>query len=129
MIFAPKLLHLPDTMTSWPWQRKINPYYEETKTASNAWLQKLKIFTPNSQHAFEKGDFGRMASLVYPRCTKEHLRTGCDLMNLFFVIDEYTDIETAASCRKIVDIMIDALENPHKPRPEGEVLLGEITRQ
>jgi len=67
---------------------------------------------------------GRMAALVYPRSSM-----GCDLMNLFFVIDEYTDIETASGCREMVDIMIDALENPHKPRPEGEVFLGEITRQ
>jgi hypothetical protein len=59
----------------------------------------------------------------------EHLRTGCDLMNVFFVVDEYTDVESAPVVREMVDIVIDAMNNPHKPRPEGEILLGEVTRQ
>lgn len=59
----------------------------------------------------------------------EHLRTGCDLMNLFFVIDEYTDVEPEPVVRAMVDIVIDALNNPNKPRPEGEILLGEVARQ
>lgn len=59
----------------------------------------------------------------------EHLRTGCDLMNLFFVIDEYTDVEPAPVVRGMVDIIIDALNNPHKPRPEGEILLGKVAQE
>jgi hypothetical protein len=59
----------------------------------------------------------------------EHLRTGCDLMNLFFVVDEYTDVEPAPVVRGMVDIVIDALNNPHRPRPEGEILLGLVAQQ
>ena len=59
----------------------------------------------------------------------EHLRTGCDLMNVFFVFDEYTDVEDADVVREMVDIVIDAIRHPEKPRPEGEVLLGELARQ
>lgn len=50
-------------------------------------------------------------------------------MNFFFLIDEYTDVEPAHVVREQVDIIIDALHNPHKPRPEGEVVLGESARQ
>lgn len=50
-------------------------------------------------------------------------------MNIFFLIDEYTDIEHAPMVGEMADIVIDALSNPEKPRPEGEVLLGEATRQ
>jgi len=50
-------------------------------------------------------------------------------MNLFFVVDEYTDVEPAPVVREMVDIVIDALNNPEKPRPEGEILLGEVARQ
>ena len=50
-------------------------------------------------------------------------------MNVFFVIDEYTDVEPQPVVREMVDIVIDALHNPHKPRPKGEVILGELTRQ
>ena len=88
----------------------------------------------------------RLAALAYPTVSKgmsnrqlspviltkvsiELLRIGSDLMNLFFVIDEYTDVEDAAAVRMMVDIIIDAINNPEKPRPEGEILLGELSRQ
>ncbi|KDR69691.1 hypothetical protein GALMADRAFT_1352301 [Galerina marginata CBS 339.88] len=112
----PEILYLPETMVDWPWPRAINPHYEEVKAASNAWFQSFKPFTTQSQLAFNKCDF-------------EHLRTGCDLMNLFFVVDEYTDIEPAPVVREMVDVVIDALNHPHKPRPDGEILLGEVARQ
>jgi len=50
-------------------------------------------------------------------------------MNLYFVIDEYTDIEGADTCREIIDVIIDAIHNPEKPRPSGESILGEMARQ
>ncbi|KAJ7183749.1 isoprenoid synthase domain-containing protein [Mycena filopes] len=112
----PATIHLPDTLGKWPWSRQINPHYSEVSAASSAWLHSLKPFTAQSQRAFDKGEF-------------EHLRTCCDLMNLFFVIDEYTDVEDAATVREMVDVVIDALNNPHQPRLVGEIILGEATRQ
>ena len=50
-------------------------------------------------------------------------------MNLFYVVDEYTDVEPEPVVREMVNIVIDALNNPHKPRPEGEILLGEVAKQ
>ena len=50
-------------------------------------------------------------------------------MNLFFLVDEYTDVEPASSVREMVDVVLDAMQNPQKPRPAGEVILGEIARQ
>ena len=50
-------------------------------------------------------------------------------MMMLFLVDEYTDVENARQTAEIVDITIDASKNPHQPRPEGEVILGEITRQ
>ena len=70
--------------------------------------------------------------LVYDVLTSllaEALRTGIDLMNVFFVVDEYTDVEPAPVVREMINIVIDAMHNPDKPRPEGEILLGEVTRQ
>ncbi|KAF9560258.1 terpenoid synthase [Agrocybe pediades] len=48
------------------------------------------------------------------------------LMKFFLVLDKYTDVEPAHVVREIADIVIDALNNPNKPRPDGEVLLGEV---
>ncbi|KAF9560259.1 terpenoid synthase [Agrocybe pediades] len=111
-----KMHYLPRTMDNWPWPRAINPYYKDISAQSDAWFHGFKAFNEKSQRAFDMCDF-------------EQLRTGCDLMNLFFVVDEYTDVEPAHVVREMVDIVIDALNNPDKPRPEGEILLGELTRQ
>lgn len=59
----------------------------------------------------------------------DHLRTGCDLMNLFFVIDEYTDVQDESDAAMIASVTMDALRNPCKPRPHGESIVGEIARQ
>ena len=50
-------------------------------------------------------------------------------MNLFYVFDEYTDIADGEGAGHIRDIVMDALYHPEKPRPEGEHLLGEMTRE
>ena len=50
-------------------------------------------------------------------------------MNLFFVIDDHTDTLDEANVQMLVDISMNALLNPTKLRPDGESVIGEITRQ
>ena len=50
-------------------------------------------------------------------------------MNLFYVYDEYTDIANGEGADKIRGIVMDAFHHPEKPRPEGELLLGEMARE
>jgi hypothetical protein len=50
-------------------------------------------------------------------------------MHLFFVIDEYSDRSAPSEVRKQKDAVMDALRNPHKPRPKGEWIGGEVARQ
>ncbi|OCB85493.1 terpenoid synthase [Sanghuangporus baumii] len=121
--------HLPDTMADWNWPRTINPYYEEVQKESNTWFLSFKAFSTKSQYAFDKCNFALLAALVYPNASKEHLRTGCDLMSFLFAIDEYTDMEPEHVVRELTNIVIDATRNPQKPRPTGEVALGEVARQ
>jgi Delta6-protoilludene synthase len=64
-----------------------------------------------------------------PFLAAEQLRVGCDLMNLFFIIDEYSDVGGVEEVRQQKDIVMDALRNPHKPRPKDEWIGGEVTRQ
>lgn len=61
--------------------------------------------------------------------TKARLRTGCDLMNMFFVFDEYSDVAPEDEVQVMADIIMDALRNPYQPRPKGEWVGGEVTRQ
>ncbi|KIY48960.1 hypothetical protein FISHEDRAFT_42323 [Fistulina hepatica ATCC 64428] len=122
-----KMLYLPWTMDNWPCPRKINPHYEEISAQSNAWFHSFRAFSTRSQRApIDKCDFVWILHGRFLMQPTEHLRTGCDLMNLFFVIDKYTDMEPAPVVCKMVDIVIDALNNPEKPHPEGEVVLGQI---
>jgi hypothetical protein len=60
---------------------------------------------------------------------EERLRTGCDLMNMFFIYDEYSDVAHEDEVQVYANIIMDALHNPHKPRPKDEWIGGEITRQ
>ncbi|KAI0041515.1 terpenoid synthase [Auriscalpium vulgare] len=120
---------LPETLAGWPWPRMINPHYEEVKAESRAWFHSFRAFGPKSQDAFDKCDFWLLASLSYPFLDKARLRTGCDLMMLFFVFDEYTDLSHGDDVRVYADMVMDALRNPHTPRPAGEILLGEVARQ
>ncbi|KAJ7123606.1 terpenoid synthase [Mycena epipterygia] len=126
---ASTIIRLPDTLTQWPYPREMNAYYDEIKRESSTWLESFNAFSPKSQSAFNRCDFNLLASLAYPKAARHHLRSGCDLMNLFFVFDEYTDAGTAADVKALSDIVMDALHYPSTPRPEGENVVGGISRQ
>nr|VWO96337.1 N/A [Ganoderma boninense] len=124
-----KILHIPDTMSAWPWPRKLNPLYEEVDAESAAWTESFKPYTPESQTAHNKGDIGRLAALVLGDAPREPVRIAADLMHLLYIADEYTDVESAAGVQEISSIILDALHNPDKPRPIGELVIGEMTKE
>ena len=59
----------------------------------------------------------------------EQLRVACDFANFSFVYDEFADVLDKEAAREQANIVMDAFRNPAKPRPEGESIIGEITRQ
>ncbi|KAI0741799.1 isoprenoid synthase domain-containing protein [Daedaleopsis nitida] len=126
---AVEYLTIPDLLVHWPWSRKINPLYEEVTVESDASLRTFKPFTPESHHSFDKCDLGRLSAMIISAAPRDHLRVCCDLNNINFLIDEYTDVESASMARCMVDICIDATIHPDEARPEREVVLGEILRQ
>jgi Delta6-protoilludene synthase len=127
---APQLIIIPDILATWKWPRwHCNPHYEVCRAESQAWFESFKAFSPKAQDAWNRCNFGLLAALSYPYQDKERLRASCDLMCLFFLIDEYTDLVDEIEARKLVDIVMDALRDPHKPRPEGEWVGGEVTKQ
>lgn len=50
-------------------------------------------------------------------------------MNLLFIIDEFTDISSAAIVRQQAGIIMDVFHNPYQTRPSCEWVGGEATRQ
>ncbi|KAF7309111.1 Terpene cyclase [Mycena kentingensis (nom. inval.)] len=122
------LILLPDTLRDWPWARNINPHYALCKKESAAWCESFRAFGPKAQSVFNRCDFNLLASLAFPLLNRDGCRVGCDLMNLFFVIDEHTDVAEPAIARAQADIVMDALRNPRRPRPDGEWIGGEVAR-
>ncbi|KAF5365843.1 hypothetical protein D9757_012802 [Collybiopsis confluens] len=121
---------IPGTLATWKWPRwHCNPHYAECRAESQAWFESFKAFSPKAQDAWNRCNFSLLAALSFPYQDKERLRASCDLMCLFFVIDEYTDLVDEIEARKLVDCVMDALRNPDKPRPEGEWVGGEVARQ
>jgi len=128
-ITTPKVyFQLPDLLEDWPYKRIINQHFHDVAAVSADWIDDFNAFSFKRRVAFRKANFGLIASLAYPHASSAHLRTGCDLMNTFFAFDDISDDQCAADVRKEVEIIMDALRNPNKPRPEGESVLGEIHR-
>ncbi|KAK3344528.1 terpenoid synthase [Lasiosphaeria hispida] len=127
--FQPTWIHIPDTLALWPWPRAINPYYEECKAESDAWIQSFNVFNPKAQAAFKRCEFALLAALGYPELNREGCHVGCDLMNLFFVFDEKSDISNEQETRYQANCIMDALRNPSRPRPPDEWVGGVIAQQ
>lgn len=82
------IIHLPDSLARWPWQRDLNPHYEACKAESAEWLESFGAFRPKAQRAFNLCDFSEclsstptsrripyepvdlLASLSYPKADK-----------------------------------------------------------
>ncbi|TFY62379.1 hypothetical protein EVG20_g6722 [Dentipellis fragilis] len=122
-------LHIPDTLANWKWPRHLNPHYLEVKRESAAWAAGFRAFSSKAQHAFDLCDINLLAALAYPLADKARLRSGCDMMNLFFIIDEYSDVANVSEVKEQAKIVMDALRNPNRPRPKDEWVGGEIARQ
>ena len=82
---------------------------------------------PYSQKRYSHGEF--IDQIICSVVHSEHARSGCDLMHLFFVFDEYSDRSPPPEVRKQKGVVMDALRNPHTPRPKGEWIGGEVARQ
>ncbi|KJZ76904.1 hypothetical protein HIM_03781 [Hirsutella minnesotensis 3608] len=123
------ILHIPETLHNWAWARVVSPHYEDCKRKSAAWVENLGAFGPKAQIAFNKCDFSLLASMAYAELDKDGCQVGCDLMNLYFIIDEWSDVSDENETRRQADAIMDALRNPYQPRPPGEWIGGEATRQ
>ncbi|KAH6653461.1 isoprenoid synthase domain-containing protein [Truncatella angustata] len=121
-----KFIRLPDLEAGWRWPRQVNIHTADIKQECLDWVSSFGAFTPQAQKAFDKY---LLAGLMYPRLDREQLRCTCDVMNLFFIFDEHSDISEPADVWNQVDILMDALRNPEMPRPAGEWVGGEIARQ
>lgn len=57
-MILPESVILPDTLSEWPWKRRMNPHYLQVKAEASAWIRSLVTFTPGLQRTFDLSDFG-----------------------------------------------------------------------
>ncbi|CAK7235820.1 hypothetical protein SBRCBS47491_009424 [Sporothrix bragantina] len=67
--------------------------------------------------------------MAYPRHSPDHYRIGCDLINLFFVVEDGTDDDTPDVVAERMGLVKAAMRSPELPRPHDEWLGVEIARQ
>jgi hypothetical protein len=58
----------------------------------------------------------------------DFVRVGCDLMNFYFVYDEYTDVADVSVAKTLANTVISAMKDP-EAKCDNPHLLGEMTRQ
>lgn len=63
---------LPDTFSTWPWPRRINPCAEEVIAASADWFRTFHAFSAESQCAFDEFNVGQCLVLSHLRITGAH---------------------------------------------------------
>jgi len=120
---------LPDVVAQWPWPRKLNQHYQQAKAESNRWLHDFEALDAKAQNVFDICDGPLLCSLGFPSLDKDRLRVACDLMVVLLLLDEYTDNTDGDEARTCADMVTNVFENPHVERPQGESIIGEITRQ
>lgn len=59
----------------------------------------------------------------------ERLRCCGDVNTLLFVVDDILDYESDEVVKNRMRIILSALKDPQTPRPPGEWVVGEMTRQ
>ncbi|KAJ8508574.1 hypothetical protein ONZ45_g9182 [Pleurotus djamor] len=125
--FYPSHFTLPDLFEDWPFTSDPNPD-KSIQEDSARWVESYPIFSPKAQDKFNRCHFGFLAASFYPNACGAHFRAGCDLMNLFFIIEALTDDKGCEEVRQRVQDVMDVLRYPESLPAEGESVLRTITR-
>ncbi|KAJ3576387.1 hypothetical protein NP233_g482 [Leucocoprinus birnbaumii] len=123
-----KVVTLPNILNQWPWRRRLSEHFQDAKAESTAWVEAFRPFRGRALQSFRKCDFSLLASLTYSPREKELIRLGCDLMNLFFVFDEYTDVEDRDGVQVIHQKIQDIFMNPGDLPPRKENCVFAVAR-
>ena len=111
------------------WVRSFLPFDQKGQRAFDACdLSKFWAFHVLALYFLTTYCSDLLASLTYPRRNRgngvasnppaidqfraEFIRVGCDLMNFYFVYDEYTDVSDEATAHRLANIVLNAMHHP-----------------
>ncbi|KAJ6457616.1 isoprenoid synthase domain-containing protein [Mycena sanguinolenta] len=123
------VLELPDIHERWPFAASYNRQEAATSAESIAWIESLGVLSDRRLKQFKLADFGGLASIAYSHFTHaDHYRVACDMINLLFVFDDFSDPLSPQSALNIAATSLDALRNWETPTPYGEHPIVEMHR-
>ncbi|KAK0472672.1 terpenoid synthase [Armillaria luteobubalina] len=90
----------------------LNPYHEEIRAESRAWIGNYNkaVCGPKMRAFMNSCNFELINSFCYPYADKACLRATMDMLNAFWLYDEFSDTENGADAHKSAEILIRALE-------------------
>ncbi|KAF7374173.1 Terpene cyclase [Mycena sanguinolenta] len=123
--------YIPQTLRNWPWKLVgPNPYDHEAEAEVTSWIRDFQRISPARLPPAVTRVATSLASWAYPYATLYDLRSCGDMLLVFHIIDDYTDKLDAEVIKSICDTIMDAMENPDRPLPEGEMsVVPEFARQ
>lgn len=116
---------LPDLVSLVPFPWSTSPYYEKAGAESAAWIDSFNVFKDSKRAFFIQSRFELLCSYVYPYTQYEEFRTCCDLINLTFVVDEVSDLQSGEGASKTAETFLAALSG----KKDDGSLLATITKQ
>ncbi|KIY69478.1 terpenoid synthase [Cylindrobasidium torrendii FP15055 ss-10] len=119
---------IPDLLANWPFRTQVNPHATRLNADSLAWVESYNVFDRTRQATFNSWDFGAFSALAYPHLNPAQYRAAVDLLNLYFVYDELSDVADAGMARFQSDSIMKALKDPFGDSPADEHVLGAMTR-
>ena len=102
---------LPDLPRACPFSLSFSPHFESVAPESKAWIDSFGILLGNKRRYFSSSALELLAARVYPHADREGYRTGCDYLNVMFVLDDYSDDEGRKGARAMADSFINALRD------------------
>ncbi|KAF5329687.1 hypothetical protein D9619_008947 [Psilocybe cf. subviscida] len=121
--------YIPDLLRDWPWSRRLSAHYVKAKADSSAWVYSYRPFDACGQKSFDACDLNLLASLTYSNRDEAFVRLGCDLMNFYFIYDEYTDIADEHASSQMAQSVLDVMKNPGAELDASRHLLARMTKE
>jgi len=105
---------LPDLQEICPFPPAINPHYDAVVPGARAWANSFGILSPKKQSLLSASPPELLAARAYPYAGIEGFRTCCYLMNVIFLLDDFSDDECGSGARAVSNSFMNATRDPSK---------------
>ena len=105
---------LPDLQGICLFPPASNPHYDSVVPETRAWANSFGILSPNKQGRLTASPPELLATHTYPYACAEGFRTCCYLMNVAFLLDDFSDDEGGGGVRAMSNSFMNATRDPSR---------------